>query len=87
MFVGKDNLVRKNICSVCNGVLNSAAQVNGNEMPDPGDISLCLECGNIAVFGDNLELRQPTWQESLEFEQDHELMSTQAIIFAIKKVH
>lgn len=87
MFLGNDNKIRKIICSVCNHVLNAASQVNGNKMPAPDDITLCIGCGNIAVFNDDLELRQPTLEESIKLKKNKNLMHIQEIIFSVKKFH
>lgn len=87
MFLGKDHLIRKNTCSICHHQLDGATQINGINKPKPGDVSLCIECGNIAIFGNDLELRQPTSEENQVLQKDHIIISAQAIIFATKKTH
>jgi hypothetical protein len=35
-------------------------------MPEPGNVSLCLNCGHLALYDDNLMLREPTAEEAAE---------------------
>lgn len=87
MFLGIDHKVKKNICSICHHELSGATQINGIDKPKPGDVSLCIECGNIAIFCDDLQLRQATKEEILEILRDPETAIMQAIIFFAKKTH
>lgn len=80
MFLGKDHRVKKNICLICNHQLDGATQVNGDEEPKLGDVSICIECGNIALFDDNLGLRQPTIEEEREILKDPNISFFQTII-------
>ncbi len=43
-------------CLVCAAPLDSCNTQSGGT-PSPGDLSLCVYCGNIAAFGDDLQLR------------------------------
>lgn len=80
MFLGKDHLIRKNICSICGYDLDGASQVNGDNMPKPGDVSICISCANIAIFDDDLKLRQP------DLDEERELLKNQVIVEAQIKV-
>jgi len=44
---------------------DALAIINTDEpvQPEPGDVSLCIHCGEPSVFDDNLELREPTKAE------------------------
>ena len=53
------------VCSNC-GAQNTAAGEfvgDGIGIPNPGDLSMCLHCGHLAAFDDNLRLRPITKKE------------------------
>lgn len=61
-------------CVVCGGSLNAATPINGPARPEAGDTSVCLYCGNVAVFtGDGLALRQATAVELGDLLADDDL--------------
>ncbi|WP_423396052.1 hypothetical protein [Burkholderia sp. LMG 21824] len=47
--------------------------------PEPGDVSICIRCGQYAVFTDNGTLREPTDDEAREFARDHDMQVMRAI--------
>ena len=47
-------------------------------MPRGGQLSLCFSCGHIAVFCDDLTLREPNHEEMLAIAGDTELLRIQA---------
>jgi len=51
----KTSRMPTSICPICKSSLEAATSLK-NEIPDPGDISVCLYCGNILKFNDDLEL-------------------------------
>lgn len=52
---------RSNPCLRCQAALDAAS---GPGAPKPGDFSVCFECANLAVFADDMSLREPTDEES-----------------------
>lgn len=52
-------------CLECGHEFNRASDVVTDNMPAPGDVSVCIECGSIAVFRDDLTLRCITEREIL----------------------
>jgi hypothetical protein len=64
-------------CFGCDRVLDAASNTIGESMPKPGNITVCLDCGHIMVFGDNLQLRNPNDQEILEIAGDKDLLLVQ----------
>jgi len=86
MFLGKDHLVKKNICSVCGHDLDGATQINGDNKPKPGDVSICVGCANIAIFDDDLNLRQPDLDEEQELLKDQTIAEAQTKILLYLKV-
>jgi hypothetical protein len=67
-------------CLNCGEDLTGAAPVGGGRGPQPGDISMCFDCGHIQAFGDNLVLRQLTSEEVVEIAGDPQ------VIFASKMI-
>ncbi len=55
MYLGKDN------CPVCNAVLDAATGMRDeNDIPNPHDVSICIKCGEILEYGDDMGLIQIT---------------------------
>jgi hypothetical protein len=55
------------MCVECGIVLNAVSgTVRPNEAPTPGCVSLCLNCGHLALFDDNMMLREATQEENAE---------------------
>ncbi len=57
--------VPRSACPYCGKFGGSAAGDAENPEPSPGDIVLCLRCGEILVFADDLTVRSPTTEELL----------------------
>lgn len=47
------------ICPHCGNEFARACHVD-NTRPKPGQLTLCMRCGEVAEFGPNLELVKPT---------------------------
>lgn len=52
----KDRHMGESPCLKCGKLLDAANNRDG-ATPTPGALSLCVYCGNIAAFGDDLKLR------------------------------
>jgi hypothetical protein len=51
MYLGKDN------CPVCDALLDAASGMqNENDIPNPHDVSICIKCGEILEYGDDMGL-------------------------------
>jgi hypothetical protein len=47
-----------NTCPYCEAVLDGISGLTRKErQPEPGDVSMCCDCGNVAIFGDDMKLR------------------------------
>jgi len=66
-------------CTSCGKILDAANAISedGAGKPDPGDATVCLMCGHIMVFDDNLRLRDPTAAEQENFAGDKRLLTIQ----------
>ena len=62
----------KDHCPVCHHVLDACSDFENNPRgPQPGDVSLCIECATVLVFNDNLTRREATSAEIGDW--DHEV--------------
>jgi hypothetical protein len=51
-------------CPRCGSKNNGYTQATGDERaPEPGDVSLCWECGGMNIFTDDGKVRLPTEEE------------------------
>jgi hypothetical protein len=48
------------LCWHCDRMLDAASALEDHRDPVPGDVSLCMYCGAVAVFDDQLRLGRPT---------------------------
>lgn len=53
-------------CPFCRAVHEAATCVTGKAAPEDGDATLCIRCGNVAIFdeAEPFGLRMPTRRES-----------------------
>jgi len=72
-------------CLHCSKIINGAIQVNGDQMPSPGDYSICVYCGHLMVFGDNLILRNPLPIELNAIAGERVLLKAQEIAAAFRE--
>lgn len=61
----KDSFVQEDSCPSCSHPLNAAADLLTDAIPQEGDVSLCVNCGIILMFGKRRKLRLPTEDELL----------------------
>lgn len=60
-------------CAYCGHQLDASFDAGGsNDRPEPGDITLCIECGRLMMFNADLSLRALTEDEALTLEADEE---------------
>lgn len=50
-------------CPACGAPVRYATSTHGDHAPSPGDVSVCLECAAVNVFGEDLTLRPSTLAE------------------------
>ena len=51
-------------CLACGVLLAASSSVDSNTAPHPGAITVCLECGHIMAFADDMTLRELTDKEA-----------------------
>jgi len=50
------------ICK-CGYMLDATSQVGGESTPSEGDFTVCLKCGELWVFNNDITVREPTLKE------------------------
>jgi len=77
--LGKPNLVAPSPCPGCGEILNGASFVGegADASPNPGDITVCIGCGEIIAFADDLTLRGLTDEEMIEIAADPDILAIQ----------
>lgn len=81
MYLGEPRQTKENHCPYCNHLLDGISQVNGENLPEPGDASICIQCGNVSVFDDDLSLRKPLPEEESAIQEDPTIREAQRAIF------
>lgn len=71
--------LKEDHCPFCDYKVTAATEALGDHRPSSGDFSICLNCGAIAVFQDDLKLRRPTEKEAREIRQDKEILEMQIV--------
>lgn len=63
----------RSFCVKCGKNLDAATPAEKeNVFPKPGDVSLCVYCGEILVFNDRLLLHKPTAEQMEDFKANAE---------------
>lgn len=79
----KETLVPESICLDCGKRLDCATRLRGADAPVPGDVTICLNCGHIMVFADDMTLRNPTDAEIVAIAGNREVVAVQKVRVAI----
>jgi hypothetical protein len=53
----RDSRVPESPCPGCGKKLDGATDWSGNAAPSPGDVTVCIDCGEISEFEPDLSLR------------------------------
>ena len=86
MKVGTDRRITRSPCLHCGEQLDGATSVGGMDAsPTLGDITVCLLCGHIMAFADDLTLRPLTAAEVFAAAGDARILAIQAARAALTK--
>jgi hypothetical protein len=77
---------KSNTCPYCGKENDMAelAQHAESTAPVDGDISLCIGCGEPAIFNDDLSVRKPTAKEYADIMKEVHVQKARAIIMMCK---
>lgn len=57
-------------CTVCGKINDAFGSLNCDATPEPGSITICIQCGTISVFEQDLSLRNATEKDLLEIKKN-----------------
>jgi len=77
MKIGDEHRTPVSHCLHCGALTDAANCVGTNAAPCPGAITICVECGHIMAFADDMTLRQLTEQEIIGIAGDPRLLAVQ----------
>lgn len=60
MATENPNPLPKSVCSTCGYETDTSTSLTSNHRPRPGDICLCLKCGEVGEFDDDLRVKKAT---------------------------
>ena len=72
-----------NRCLECGYIIDAATETPDNPTerpPRPGDIAVCIACGCVHLFADDLTLRKPNDEEWLEIADDPSVVMSRAAV-------
>ena len=73
-------------CTACGKMVNAASCVKDDEAyPEPGDATVCLDCGHLMIFTDGLGLRDPNDEEMRDLAGNEQLLEIQKMREAYAK--
>jgi hypothetical protein len=74
-------------CRSCHKRLDAASTPDGRDehRPKPGDFSVCIYCGDVAVFTDSMRLREPTGPEIVDIAGARDLLQAQRVVSAWRR--
>lgn len=75
MEVGKPSFLPESSCLCCGRKTNMASSVGCDSKPSPGDVTVCIACGHLMAFADDLSLRDLTKDELLEMAGDERIVA------------
>jgi hypothetical protein len=78
MKLGTPRRIAASQCLHCGETLDGATSIDMDDAPDPGDITVCLLCGHIMAFADDMTLREPTDAEAKDAAGDPRILAIQA---------
>lgn len=66
----KGRLLPTSVCLNCGKELDAASQVRDEDRPKSGDVTVCIGCGHLMAYGDDMVLRELTDDEIIEVAGD-----------------
>ena len=79
-----DTRTPKSPCPICGYVMDAATMVNGSAGPKPGDVSICMRCGAVNLFGEDLTIRAPTADEKTAIMASENWRLIQRTVFLVR---
>jgi hypothetical protein len=77
MKVGTDHQIKGSVCLFCKKVLDGASAVDADCKPSPGDFTICIYCGHVMAFADDLSFRELNGEEIKAIAGDKRVLAVQ----------
>lgn len=76
-------------CTNCGKLCDAATGVGHKDRPSPGDVTICIGCGHLMAYDEQLAVRNLTDAEVVECAGDPRIIKAQALIAAVRieKMH
>jgi C4-type Zn-finger protein len=75
--MSKSTRTPKCVCPSCGKVFDTATDATSDDVPLPGDITICLHCGHVMAFKDDLTVRELTSEELHEVATNPDVLAIQ----------
>jgi hypothetical protein len=78
--VGREYRVKDSNCLACGELCTAASGVDvkpGADRPEPGRITVCLFCGHIMAFAEDMSMRELTNEEARDVAGDPRILALQ----------
>jgi len=59
--------------------MTATSEAYGDRTPSAGDASMCLMCGHIMVFNEDLTVREPTAEENAQIRSDPDIIQADIV--------
>lgn len=77
MKLGSTRRVTEKHCLQCGTCVSAAASVDADVAPSPDDVTICIKCGHLMAFANDLSLRELTDSELHEWAGDERVLAAQ----------
>lgn len=82
-----DKKIGTSYCLNCGKKLNACSSATAESMPNPGDITICLYCGHIMSFSDDMSLCELNDDQIKEIAGNPDIIKHQKIVDQARKNH
>jgi hypothetical protein len=69
-----ETIVPMSKCPECGHNMDAASSIGGDFNPRPGDLTCCIQCGELLAFNEDLHLRLPTKKERANLAADPKIL-------------
>lgn len=77
MEIGAPRRLVPSNCLSCGIETDAATSVDEDCSPEPGDVTVCLCCGHIMSYDDDLKLRELTREQQIAVAGDQRILAVQ----------
>lgn len=85
MIIGQDHMLKERQCLSCGTPQDAAAQLGQEGAPEAGDIALCMYCGHLMAFSDDMGFREMTEDEAIDMAGDERIIAFSEAIKQMKE--